>query len=362
MSETPEEVKAKGCSRPIKLPTGIWVRCGSRVKSRCASCAELYRLDWAALARSGVFDGPVQNYRFYLLTLTAPSFGAVHRVPREGKPLGCRCGKSHSVMDAGFRGVPIDNSTYDYSGQVAWNRDSGTLWSNTVRRIRGRWDSFEFFLVREWQDRGVLHMHALVRIERHEAPSPDLLRNAARTAVAVSKVDGTITEWGTQARCDGFRADGDGAKTIWYLSKALNYVLKDVVLEAKNKVPESWHHLALLNQASRELRCRPECDPASCSSKCHQRFGARSHVVSASRRTQTRQGWSFTGLTRTKQRALRLEWFTMQLGKPQKSEETPLPTRKVGANVPQEKPPNRRFRPSKAIAAPQHEMNCTFPS
>lgn len=316
MSDTPDEVKAKGCSRPIKLPTGVWVRCGSRVKSRCASCAELYRLDWAAIARSGVFDGPVENYRFYLLTLTAPSFGAVHRVPREGKPLSCRCGKSHSVMDTGFRGVPIDNSTYDYSGQVAWNRDSGTLWSNTVRRIRDRWDSFEFFLVREWQDRGVLHMHTIVRIERHEAPSPDLLRNAARAAVAVSKVDGIITEWGAQARCDGFRADGDGAKTIWYLSKALNYVLKDVVLEAHEEVTEAWHHLARLDQAARGIRCKPNCTPNNCSSKVHRRFGARAHVVSSSRRTSQRTGWSFTGLTRTLQRRLRLEWWLTRIAEP----------------------------------------------
>ncbi len=76
------EVNARGCVRPSKTVTGIWVRCGSRIKSRCESCAELYRGDWAAIARSGIFDGPVETFRFYLLTLTAPSFGAVHRVQR----------------------------------------------------------------------------------------------------------------------------------------------------------------------------------------------------------------------------------------------------------------------------------------
>jgi hypothetical protein len=69
------EVASRGCARPIKTASGVWVRCGSRVKSRCPSCAELYRLDWAAIARSGVYDGPVELYKFYLLTLTAPSFG-----------------------------------------------------------------------------------------------------------------------------------------------------------------------------------------------------------------------------------------------------------------------------------------------
>ena len=70
------EVLARGCSSPVKTATGVWVRGGSRIKSKCSSCAELYRGDWAAIARSGVFDGPVEDFRFYLLTLTAPSFGA----------------------------------------------------------------------------------------------------------------------------------------------------------------------------------------------------------------------------------------------------------------------------------------------
>lgn len=303
------EIIARGCVRPIRTASGVWVRCGSRVKSACSSCAELYRGDWAAIARSGVFDGPVEQFRFYLLTLTAPSFGPVHRVPREGGSAGtCGCGQRHGVADAGLRGVPLDPATYDYDGQVAWNRDAGLLWDRTRRRIRDRWDSFEYFIVREWQDRGVLHVHALSRIARSEAPAADLLRDAARTAAAFSRVDGTSVEWGTQARCDAFRADGDGAKTIWYLSKALNYVMKDVVQTGETTHPQVWEHLRALDRAARAMRCRLECDPANCRSKVHDRFGARSQVVSASRRTRHRTGWSFTGLTRTVQRRLRREW------------------------------------------------------
>src|SRR6185312_208628 len=167
------EVIARGCTRPIKTTTGVWVRCGSRVKSKCESCAELYRGDWAAIARSGIFDGPVENFRFYLLTLTAPSFGQVHRVPRADDARGakCGCGVQHSATDAGLRGVPLDPSTYDYAGQVSWNRDAGLLWDRTRRRIRDRWDSVEYFIVREWQDRGVLHVHELLRIAQAEAPT-----------------------------------------------------------------------------------------------------------------------------------------------------------------------------------------------
>ena len=307
----PADVLERGCSSPIKTSSGVWVRCGSRIKSRCASCAELYRKDWAAIARSGVFDGPVGDFRFYLLTLTAPSFGAVHRVPREGREKGarCRCGRVHTARDAVLRGVPLDPASYDYAGQVAWNRDAGVLWDRTRRRLRDRWASFEFFIVREWQDSGVLHVHALVRIARTEAPSAETLRDDARSAVAFSPVDGSEVAWGTQAQCDAFRADGDGAKTIWYLSKALNYVLKDLGTDADEVPVDVWRHQVALGVAARAMRCRRDCEPRNCGSLVHQRYGSRSQVVSASRRGKRRSGWSFTGLTRTVQRAQRRAWF-----------------------------------------------------
>ncbi|TAM66860.1 MAG: hypothetical protein EPN48_14315 [Microbacteriaceae bacterium] len=266
-----------------------------------------------------MFDGPVERYRFYLLTLTAPSFGRVHRVPRESdaRAAECGCGVRHGAEDAGLRGVPLDPAMYDYAGQVAWNRDAGVLWDRTRRRMRDRWESVEYFIVREWQDRGVLHVHVLVRIARAEAPSADVLRDAARTAVAISKIDGTLVEWGTQARCDVFRADGDGAHTIWYLSKALNYVMKDVVQHGGGVVhPLVWAHVSALGRAARAMRCAPDCDPASCGSRVHDRHGARSQVVSASRRTTRRTGWSFTGLTRTVQRRLRREWVLAHVAEP----------------------------------------------
>ena len=312
---TPEDTPTQadstpsGCIRPYLTKSGLTVRCQSRVRSQCPSCAELYRGDWAAIARSGVFDGPVQNYRFYLLTLTAPSFGRVHRVPKaEGaKVPRCGCGVLHSAADADLRGVPLDVASYDYAGLVAWNRDSGLLWDRTRRRLRDYWPSVEFFVVREWQDRGALHLHTLVRIAREEAPRPALLGESARTATAFSKVDGAFVSWGEQGDCQAFRADGDGAKTIWYLSKALNYVLKDAV-RASGGGSRSWAHLARLSTAARVMRCSPGCVPRDCPSHTHARYGARGHVVSASRRTKNRTGWSFTGLTRKRQRELRSEW------------------------------------------------------
>ncbi|MFC0680525.1 replication initiator [Lysobacter korlensis] len=328
---------AGGCARPFKTRSGDWVRCQSRVRSKCASCAELYRGDWAAIARSGVFDGRVELYRFYLLTLTAPSFGRVHRVPRSqgARAKRCGCGAVHDLRDAGLRGVPLTPSTYDYAGQVAWNRDAGLLWDRTRKRIRDRWESVEFFMVREWQDRGVLHQHALIRIKRPEAPNPQALREAARTAEAVSRVDGGVVGWGAQTDAAAFRADGDGAKTIWYLSKALNYVMKDTALTAMGGRGSNlaWAHLAALGLAARAMRCSRECAPDECASRVHDRYGSRSHVVSASRRTRHRSGWSFTGVTRGLQRRMRAAWAEARAQAAPAAEHASAPKRQEGAQL-----------------------------
>lgn len=302
------------CSRPYEVQPGLFIRCKSRVKSKCVSCAELYRGDWAAIARSGIFDGPVEKYAFYLLTLTAPSFGRVHTVSRslDARARLCGCGLTHTAHEGGLRGVPLDPASYDYGAQVAWNRDSGTLWDRTRRRLRDRWDSVEYFIVREWQERGALHAHVLVRISRSQAPSDLVLGEIARSAVAASNIDGSIVGWGEQSKCDSFRVDGDGAKTIWYLSKALNYIMKDTARPQAGGRNQAWTHLARLESAARAMRCSAVCFPSACTSPVHGRYGARSHVVSASRRTKRRTGWSFTGLTRTIQRRLRKEWFDAQ--------------------------------------------------
>ncbi len=229
LDDLARDLISRRCSWPVQTSSGVWVRCGSRLRRKCPSCAELYRGDWAAIARSGIFDGPAEQYRFYLLTLTAPSFGAVHRVPRavDSPAVRCACGTTHTAHDAGLRGAALDPDSYEYTKQVEWNRDSATLWDRTRRRLRDRWDTLEYFIVREWQDRGTLHVHALLRVALFEAPSADAISAAARTAVGVSPVNGAQVGWGEQSRCDAFWADAAGAKAVWYLSKALSYVMKD---------------------------------------------------------------------------------------------------------------------------------------
>jgi len=77
---------------------------------------------------------------------------------------------------------------------------------------------------------------------------------------------------------------------------------------------EAWRHVAALEHAAPRMRCAVGCDPRICRSRVHARYGSRSHVVSASRRTKHRTGWSFTALTRGVQRRLRAEWALAQSG------------------------------------------------
>ncbi|MFT3798025.1 replication initiator [Microbacterium sp.] len=302
---------------------GFTVKCGSRSKARCAGCAAIYYGDWVAIGRSGIVGGDAGRYSFYFLTLTAPSFGAVHRVPKsaESNVQRCRCGVVHTVEDVGLRGVPIDPETYDYAGQVAWNRDAGVLWSNTVRRLRDVWESVEFFMVREWQARGVLHVHVLLRVELRERATSEAVRMRAASAVAWSKVDGSLVEWGQEGTdCQPIRADGDAQRRAWYIAKALNYSLKDVVLDAAAAPAAVSAHQNRLRAAAERMRCSALCEGGYCGSRAHRNYGARGHVVSASRRTLTRPGWSFTGLTRTRLRRERFLWWLLNGATPTERE------------------------------------------
>lgn len=142
------------CERPILVvdrDSGetVKVRCGTRRAAECVSCAALYSGDASAILRAGALDAEPGTV-IVMLTLTAPSFGAVHRVPREASPrlsadaraawqaragrTKCRCGQVHAVGDR-LAGVALDVDSYDYEGQAAWNAGFGRLWNRTATRL-----------------------------------------------------------------------------------------------------------------------------------------------------------------------------------------------------------------------------------
>jgi Replication initiator protein, pSAM2 len=213
---------AAGCTRPIRLAgelqtvdtrTGevtetratagmpdavIYKACGDRRAAVCPYCAEVYRADAYQLVLAGLRGGKgvpesVAGHPAVFVTLTAPSFGLVHSQRthrRTGTPRPChpwpagggcphgaelRCRVTHQDGDARL-GQPLCHDCYDYDGQAIWNAHAAELWRRTTialaRGIRrharahgGPPVRVSFGKAAEYQRRGVVHFHALIRLD-----------------------------------------------------------------------------------------------------------------------------------------------------------------------------------------------------
>lgn len=196
--ELPNFTRAERCSQPVVLTklnisTGeledVPIPCGTSNAEYCVSCAEYQQ----RLRKQQVLDGLTpEGTRSALFTLTAPSFGAVHRasftakdakvirrmvpskraaakaiiIRRNGK---CGCGKYHEYTDV-VVGAP--RKGYDYAAEVIWSSNLPNLVKSTVKRLRYiakktgiSLASFAVFAVYERQKRGSLHCHFLITVQ-----------------------------------------------------------------------------------------------------------------------------------------------------------------------------------------------------
>ena len=190
----------------VHEPGGVLpIACKTRRASRCPPCAEVYRADTYQLIRAGLTGGKgipdtVATHPCVFVTLTAPSFGPVHarrekdgRVlrchPRRGKPTcphGNRlsCAEKHAPDDDRL-GDPLCPDCYDYTGSVLFNACAPELWRRftiTLRRTLARRTGMtnkalaaqlrvSFAKVAEYQRRGVVHFHAIIRLDGPAGPS-----------------------------------------------------------------------------------------------------------------------------------------------------------------------------------------------
>ncbi|MGL5825354.1 MAG: replication initiator, partial [Nocardioides sp.] len=223
---------AAGCTRPIRLrghaevhstatgrslgtrptsdmPDGIIYKpCGNRRARACTWCAETYRADTYHLVRTGITGGKivpesVASHPCVFATFTAPSFGPVHSVrlaaPQGGgppRPRICRpcrnpercphgldlaCRLIHNADDPTL-GQPMCLDCYRHDAQVIWNLASGELWRRTLDRAKqllGTWAKqhgvkirVSYAKVAEMQARGVIHFHALIRLDGVDPADP----------------------------------------------------------------------------------------------------------------------------------------------------------------------------------------------
>lgn len=328
-----DAMRRSRCTRPYEVEPGVFVRCQSRRSAVCPSCAAQYRGDWQRLARSGMYDADgraVDGFRYFFITLSAPSFGSVHRVPKpwDKKKPRCACGAAHGPEDDAVRGIPIDLDSYDYDAQVRWHGALSRLWASSVDAMRRREPRLEYFVVREVQARMALHLHAVVRVPNHSDAAASTLGAVARRARAAHPVSGEVMAWGQKGiqdreiRPQAVREHDvppdlstAAARVISYVSKALNYSLKDVApghdAADGGSTSERLTFVNRLRAAARfRVRCKdcPQSGPADCSRRSHRSLGFGGHPVTMSRRTKSRSGWSFSGLTRKLIREERKVW------------------------------------------------------
>ncbi|MFB4318121.1 replication initiator [Actinomadura sp. 21ATH] len=207
------------------------VACKTRRASRCPACAEIYRADTYQLIRAGLAGGKgvpdtVSGHPAAFVTLTAPSFGPVHarrakpggRVerchPRRGaKPcphgVVASCGVRHDEHDLRL-GEPLCPDCYDHAGTVLFNALAPELWRRftlALRRYLAKAAGLtqkefretlavSFAKVAEYQRRGVVHFHAVIRFDGPAGPTTlppgwanvGLLEDAVRHAAAAVSV------------------------------------------------------------------------------------------------------------------------------------------------------------------------------
>ncbi|MEU4740535.1 replication initiator [Actinosynnema sp. NPDC023658] len=270
-----------GCLAPIRL-FGAWqlhnldstkvlahlggdvmVPCGNRRASVCPSCSDRYAADAFHLMRAGLSGGSkgvpesVAEKPRVFTTLTAPSFGAVHNRPTtsSGKARPCTgCGQFHHLDDPRIGGA-VDPDTYDYVGAVLWQAHAGKLWHRftialrralaraaglTVRDFKDH-ARLSYAKVAEYQRRGLVHFHAVIRIDGPDGshdPAPawatvDLVDHAVRVAarsvlVESFRPDGTVIDlvWGAQVDVRPIQADVEDDAGAVSDSKLAAYVAK----------------------------------------------------------------------------------------------------------------------------------------
>ncbi|MFD7460282.1 MULTISPECIES: replication initiator [unclassified Streptomyces] len=214
------------------LPAGqLLVRCNNRRATRCPACAEVYRRDTYHLITAGLRGGKgtsdqVATHPRVFATFTAPGFGPVHNRRTDGRP--CRCGTHHDQEDAAL-GTPLNPDSYDYEAAVLWNAHAGALWRRfsiylgrkvakraglTQRTFRDH-ARISFAKVAEYQKRGAVHFHAVIRIDGPEggdtSPPPwataELLTDSIRAAATTARIDGPVIDGRAYAFAFGRQLD-----------------------------------------------------------------------------------------------------------------------------------------------------------
>jgi hypothetical protein len=332
--------------------------CGNRRASVCPSCSATYQADTFQLLAAGLRGGKgvpetVSGHPRLFVTFTAPSFGQVHSRRARGRlVLPCHpyrrgqtcshgrrvgCWHRHEEDDPRL-GEPLCAGCYQAGAQVLWNALAGRLWSRTtiylyraLAQLVGvsegelrRLVRISFAKVAEYQRRGAVHFHAVIRLDAATAcpcptcllpPPPgftgELLEAAVRQAAASVTVPCPTVDddqvviltagWGEQLDVRHITADEDGgelsaeqvagyvAKYATKSTEALGVTLDHRVTAEDLDGLEMPAHVAELVQACWELGARPRLAKLRLRAWAHM-LGFGGHFASKSRRYSTTLG------------------------------------------------------------------------
>jgi hypothetical protein len=359
------EVSSAGhCVHPIQLrgltadvETGelqhvlFRVACKDRRASVCPSCSYLYKTDAWILISAGLVGGKglsaeVERHARVFVTLTAPSFGAVHRSADAGechprsRTVRCRHGASTTCpaqhdSDDPRLGTPLCLECFDYESAVVWNAMASRLWHRTIVRLRqgvaathGTTDRglltvarLNYVKVAEFQRRGLVHFHVVIRADGPEGPEsspPEWLtaellqrqvRRLART-MTLKGIEDRSFRWGTQLEVTDVTAlDDESQRIAAYLCK---YAVKSTADSASfaRRFRSRRHieaapvgaHARQLALTAWDLDGRPEFEELGLRRHAHA-FGFTGQLITKS------QGFSTTFRTLREARALHMAGF-----------------------------------------------------
>lgn len=372
LSHTRAAELARGCTNPIRLtgssttihaatgevvrtyssadePDGhTYVRCGNRRAAVCPSCSREYKGDAWHLLSCGLAGGKtipdtVAQHPATFATFTAPSFGAVHRHtrPTNGRTAPCRarrdkprcphgrplsCVRRHDADDPQV-GQPLCFECYDYTAHAAWQWWAPQLWRYFTMGLRRRLARaacvtmralsaavrVSYTKVTEFQARGVVHFHVVIRLDGPDGPaSPpglgltvtvleDAIRHAAAHAHKDVPLPGGQTlrlRWGKQldlrtitpgAGRDNRDGPAHPQQVAAYLAKYLTKSTEDFGLPVAGKLYSANHaakhgaspHAVRLIKAAQQLV--PVDDDYARLKDRYATLGYRGHPITKSR-------------------------------------------------------------------------------
>jgi replication initiator protein RepSA len=225
------------------------VACGNRREVVCPACSATYKRDARQLVRAGLAGGKgipetIAAHPCVFATLTAPSFGPVHSRRMRGKTvLPCRprrdakarrcphgrdisCPTRHVETDPRL-GQPMCGDCYDYESAVLFNANAADLWRRFVTYLPRRlaWLAgvtqkmlhgqlrIRFVKVAEYQARGVVHFHAVIRLdapgENYQPPPATYTASLLCDAIDLAAAAAVVIGHEDQAVMLGFGAQTD---------------------------------------------------------------------------------------------------------------------------------------------------------